>query len=100
MAAATGAAGGLATVVGVAAGESAAVSRSMDFLELHTPQPFTVLRLHHPGAIGFNELIERDADLVVLLEAGALVGPRWLELLTAAMARTGAGLAGPSTNRA
>ena len=100
MAAATGAAGGLATVVGVAAGESAAVSRSMDFLELHTPQPFTVLRLHHPGAIGFNELIERDGDLVVLLEAGALVGPRWLELLTAAMARTGAGLAGPSTNRA
>jgi len=39
-------------------------------------------------------------DVVVLLEAGVLVGPRWLELLSAALQRPGCGLAGPSTNRA
>ena len=38
--------------------------------------------------------------MLVLLEAGAIVGPRWLELLTAALTRPGVGLAGPSTNQA
>ena len=33
--------------------------------------------------------------MFVLLEAGAIVGPRWLELLTAALTRAGVGLAGP-----
>ena len=49
----------------------------------------------------FNRLAERtDAGTVVLLEDGALVGPRWLEFLLAALDRPGCGLAGPSTNTA
>jgi len=40
------------------------------------------------------------ADVLVLLESGALVGPRWLDLLLEALGRPGVGLAGPSTNRA
>jgi glycosyltransferase involved in cell wall biosynthesis len=44
---------------------------------------------------------ESDADVVVLLESGVLVGPGWLERLVAALeADPGHGLAGPSTNRA
>ena len=39
------------------------------------------------------------ADVLVLLESGALVGPRWLDLLLDALGRPGVGLAGPSTNR-
>ena len=39
------------------------------------------------------------ADVLVLLESGALAGPRWLDLLLGALARPGVGLAGPSTNR-
>lgn len=51
------------------------------------------------GAACFNRLVrESDADVVVLLEAGSLVGPRWLDHLLAALARPGVGLAGPSTN--
>jgi glycosyltransferase involved in cell wall biosynthesis len=48
----------------------------------------------------FNRLAaERDADVVVLLESGALVGPGWLErLLEALAADPRHGLAGPSTN--
>jgi O-antigen biosynthesis protein len=47
----------------------------------------------------FNRLACRSpAGVVVLLESGALVGPRWLELLLAALDRDGCGLAGPSTN--
>ena len=47
----------------------------------------------------FNRLASRStAGVVVLLESGALVGPRWLELLLAALDRDGCGLAGPSTN--
>ena len=102
-----GPAGGLATVIGVAAGEMAAVRRSMDSLELHTPQPLTARPQLStmPARSGFNELIERDADLVVLTEAGAIVGPRWLAAATAALARTGAGpqdraRTGPGTSRA
>jgi hypothetical protein len=83
----------------VAAGDPAVVRQSVEFLAVHTPEPVTVLRLQRVGALAFNELIVAEADLVVLLEAGAIVGPRWLELLTAALARAGAGLAGPSTNR-
>jgi hypothetical protein len=42
-----------------------------------------------------------DADLVVLLESGAIVGPHWLDYPCAALATDAHhGLAGPSTNRA
>lgn len=56
-----------------------------------------------PGPRGmaacFNRLATRSpAAVVVLLESGALAGPRWLELLLAALRRDGCGLAGPSTN--
>jgi glycosyltransferase involved in cell wall biosynthesis len=47
----------------------------------------------------FNRLASRSsAGVVVLLESGTLVGPRWLELLRDALDRDGCGLAGPSTN--
>jgi O-antigen biosynthesis protein len=49
----------------------------------------------------FNRLASRSrADVVVLLESGVLVGPRWLDLLLGALRRPGCGLAGPSTNSA
>jgi glycosyltransferase involved in cell wall biosynthesis len=50
----------------------------------------------------FNRLARlAKADVVVLLESGALVGPEWLErLLKALAAQPTHGLAGPSTNRA
>jgi glycosyltransferase involved in cell wall biosynthesis len=48
-----------------------------------------------------NRLIAAtDADLLVLLESGALAGPGWLDHLLAALAAGDRnGLAGPSTNR-
>ena len=48
-----------------------------------------------------NRLIAAtDADTLVLLEGGALVGPGWLDYLLAALAADERnGLAGPSTNR-
>jgi GT2 family glycosyltransferase len=52
------------------------------------------------GAACLNRLAAGcTAEVVVLLESGALVGPGWLELLLAALRRPGCGLAGPSTNR-
>jgi glycosyltransferase involved in cell wall biosynthesis len=52
------------------------------------------------GAACFNRLAQfNDADVIVLLENGALVGPGWLDLLLAALrANPRNGLAGPSTN--
>jgi len=49
----------------------------------------------------FNRLVtSTHAQVVVLLESGALVGPNWLEYLLAALAADPHnGLAGPSTNR-
>jgi glycosyltransferase involved in cell wall biosynthesis len=54
------------------------------------------------GAACFNRLARlTDADIIVLLESGALVGPAWLERIVDALLATPAnGLAGPSTNRA
>ncbi|HEX6096505.1 MAG TPA: glycosyltransferase [Thermoanaerobaculia bacterium] len=54
------------------------------------------------GAACLNRLFRStDAEVVVLVESGALVGPRWLDHLLAALAASPrAGLAGPSTNRA
>ncbi|HEX5166815.1 MAG TPA: glycosyltransferase [Thermomicrobiales bacterium] len=50
----------------------------------------------------FNRLaLAGDADVLVLLESGAVVGPGWLELLLAAFeADPTTGIVGPSTNRA
>jgi O-antigen biosynthesis protein len=49
----------------------------------------------------FNALVKAsDARVVVLLESGTVVGPRWLPPLLAALERPGCGLAGPSTNLA
>jgi glycosyltransferase involved in cell wall biosynthesis len=49
----------------------------------------------------FNRLLRHnDADLKIFLEAGALVGPGWLDRMLAALdADSSNGLAGPSTNR-
>lgn len=68
-----------------------------DLLLLSLPQYPTA------GASGmaacFNRLAANtDADVVVLLESGVLVGPSWLERLLAALQRPACGLAGPSTN--
>ena len=52
------------------------------------------------AAACFNRLATNsDAGVLVLVESGSLVGPQWLDLLLAALDRTGCGLAGPSTNR-
>src|SRR6185369_12994306 len=61
--------------------------------------------LEDPGPRGAAACLNRlaknsDAELVVLLESGALVAPRWLDHLLAALESSPrAGLAGPSTNR-
>jgi glycosyltransferase involved in cell wall biosynthesis len=54
------------------------------------------------GAACFNKLMRNTtAGVVVLLESGCIVGPRWLDHLLAALDRSPrAGLAGPSTNAA
>jgi glycosyltransferase involved in cell wall biosynthesis len=69
-------------------------------LRRNTTPGFELVDLSRPGALGFNELLDREADVFVLLEAGALPAPRWLDLLLGALRRPGCGLAGPSTNRA
>jgi glycosyltransferase involved in cell wall biosynthesis len=52
------------------------------------------------GAACLNELARAtDADVVILIESGAVAGPRAIDLLVDAV-ESGAGLAGPSTNRA
>jgi glycosyltransferase involved in cell wall biosynthesis len=52
------------------------------------------------GAACLNRLFRStDAEVVVLLESGALVAPRWLDHLVSALESSPrAGLAGPSTN--
>jgi glycosyltransferase involved in cell wall biosynthesis len=53
------------------------------------------------GAACFNRLAQySDADFIVFLESGALVGPCWLDHLQSALDKDSHnGLAGPSTNR-
>lgn len=53
------------------------------------------------GAACFNRLAQyNDADFIILLESGALVGPGWLHhLLSALNIDSHNGLVGPSTNR-
>jgi glycosyltransferase involved in cell wall biosynthesis len=72
----------------------AALDRLGDVQRLGTARP-------RGTAACFNRLASRtDADVLVLLESGALVGPGWLERLLAALtADPATGLAGPSTNR-
>jgi glycosyltransferase involved in cell wall biosynthesis len=49
----------------------------------------------------FNRLAEEsDADVLVLLESGTLVGRGWLDRLCAALREPHVGVAGPSTNAA
>jgi len=66
----------------------------------------TLRQLPDEGVLGvpacLNRLVRNtDAEIVVLLESGAVVGPRWLDHLVAALdSSPGAGLAGPSTNQA
>jgi len=64
------------------------------------PQFYTEEPLGPPAC--FNRLATNsDADIVVLLESGARVAPRWLDWLVAALdADIANGLAGPSTNHA
>ena len=64
------------------------------------PQSGTAEPLGPPAC--FNRLaVASEADIIVLLESGAVVGPGWLDyLLTALDADPGYGLAGPSTNYA
>jgi glycosyltransferase involved in cell wall biosynthesis len=69
------------------------------FLRLHSPANLEICALSAAGALGFNELVAVPADVYVLLEGGALVGPDWFTHLLAALDRPGCGLAGPSSNR-
>jgi O-antigen biosynthesis protein len=75
------------------AGTAAALSSLPDLPRSATDTP-------RGAAACFNRLASAaDADVFVLLESGALVGPRWLEHLLAALdADPRHGLAGPSTN--
>ncbi len=68
--------------------------RNLDRItQLNTEQPLG-------AAACFNRLaMSSDADVIILLENGALVGPRWLEHLLGALdSDPRNGLAGPSTN--
>ncbi|HEX6482488.1 MAG TPA: glycosyltransferase [Ktedonobacteraceae bacterium] len=62
------------------------------------PQSGTADPLGPPAC--FNRLANTtNAEVLILLESGALVGPGWLDYLLAALAAPLAGIAGPSTNR-
>ncbi|NTU85462.1 MAG: glycosyltransferase, partial [Chloroflexales bacterium] len=71
----------------------AALARLPQLPRLGTDEP-------HGAPACFNRLAAAsDADVLVLLESGALVGPGWLDHLLAALAAEPRnGLAGPSTN--
>ncbi|HKV11216.1 MAG TPA: glycosyltransferase, partial [Thermoanaerobaculia bacterium] len=62
-------------------------------------------QLPDEGVLGaaacLNRLVRNtEAEIVILLESGAIVGPRWLDHLVAGLESSPrAGLAGPSTNR-
>jgi O-antigen biosynthesis protein len=70
-------------------------------LAVHRELPQLTTGQPSGGAACFNRLAQfNDADVVLLLESGALVGPDWLDhLLSALQADPRNGLAGPSTNR-
>jgi GT2 family glycosyltransferase len=69
------------------------------------PELSSLVQWGTPSAKGaaacFNRLTRgSEAEVLILLESGSLVGPQWLDLLLAALDRPACGLAGPSTNRA
>jgi glycosyltransferase involved in cell wall biosynthesis len=70
-------------------------------LAANTTVPYTLRVEHDWGATVLNRAFrETSADVVVLLESGAVVGPRAIEQLLAALESSPrVGLAGPSTNR-
>jgi glycosyltransferase involved in cell wall biosynthesis len=107
--------------------EPANFHRTLEYLRRHTLQPFELVVLAdgpdeetrealgrlctaeislttepQGGAACFNRLIRRgEADVFIMVESGAFVGPDWLTpLLLALRADPRSGLAGPSTNRA
>src|SRR6266702_7264426 len=64
----------------------------------HLTQSGTVDPFGPPAC--FNRLANAtNAEVLILLESGALVGPGWLDYLLAALSEPLNGLAGPSTNR-
>ncbi len=71
-----------------------ALARLGDIHQIGTEEPLG-------AAACFNRLaVNSEADVVVLLESGSIVGPGWLKCLLAALdADPRNGLAGPSTNR-
>jgi glycosyltransferase involved in cell wall biosynthesis/GT2 family glycosyltransferase len=83
---------------GPAEATQAALAALPDLRDL--PQLGTATPLGPPAC--FNRLAAAsDAEVLVLLECGAQVGPGWLDYLLAALAADPHhGLAGPSTNRA
>lgn len=89
---------GIRAVAGVTIGEPVDVERSVTALRGTAPPGTEVVRLGATGGAGYDELITHDADVLVLVEAGAVVAPRCIALLVDGMQRTGAGMAGPSTN--
>ena len=80
-------------------GPDAAMTRALDglhgFRQSSTSEP-------RGSPACFNRLTRlADADVVMLLESGAMVSPGWLDrILDALFAQPNHGLAGPSTNRA
>ncbi|HSN75392.1 MAG TPA: glycosyltransferase [Anaerolineae bacterium] len=114
-------------VIGISVHEQPEGLRStLHTLRSHTPQPIEVIllpdgpdqatqralldfddlpQLGTPAPLGapacFNRLVAgSSADVLVLMESGALPGPGWLDHLLAALdADPHHGLAGPSTNR-
>jgi GT2 family glycosyltransferase len=115
----------LASIVIPALGDGARLKRCLDAVRRHTPGPHEVLVVDN-GA-GSTDLLAREKGVkrvrgakdlffagganlglraargryLVLLSAGAVVTPRWLELLVRRVKRDpSVGLAGPYTNRA
>lgn len=88
--------------IGIAGcGAQSASADTRRFLNLHTPADVHVRELAAGGALGFNQLVaDSTADVLVLLDRDALVGPGWLPPLLNALTHQQFGLAGPSTNRA
>ena len=91
---------GIRVVAGIAIGAPVHVERSVDSLRGSCPPGTGIVRLSASGGAALDELVAHPADVFVLIQPGAVVAPRCVDLLIAALQRTGAGLAGPSTNAA
>jgi len=75
-------------------------SATRTILDSFAPIPQSGTDMAYGAAACFNRLAAcSKSDVIVLLESGAVVGPRWLDHLLAALyASSHHGLAGPSTN--